>query len=248
VSLSIPSVVGPYTNLCCTLTLLKSSVRKSSIGSPAYPRQDNGELRFVDYVGAAQSIVTSSGTTDGGLFEASLNDERFLPFEGAGAISTWQLRLPSELRAFDYGTISDAILHVRYTARDGGQALGDLATANAKSVVSAGGSAALLFALRTDLPTEWAAFVATGTTFSLRLRKEHFPYAAQGASISIDAFELDANVNGHVLRRSPPIGVPGTANGDLATQGYVDLSLPADGSVLRPTNAQVFLIVKYSFA
>lgn len=40
-------------------------------------------------------------TTDGGMFETNLREERFLPFEGAGAISTWTLALPTQLRAFD---------------------------------------------------------------------------------------------------------------------------------------------------
>ena len=47
---------------------------------------------------------------------------RFLPFEGAGAISTWTLVLPA-IRSYDCVTISDVILHMRCTARDGAQAL-----------------------------------------------------------------------------------------------------------------------------
>jgi hypothetical protein len=35
-------------------------------------------------------------------------------------ISTWRLELPGEFRQFDYDTISDVILHISYTARDGG--------------------------------------------------------------------------------------------------------------------------------
>jgi hypothetical protein len=54
------------------------------------------------------------------MFETSLGDMRFLPFEGAGAVSTWTLSLPPQLRAFDYMTISDVILHIRYTARGAG--------------------------------------------------------------------------------------------------------------------------------
>ena len=60
--------------------------------------------------------------TDSGMFETNLRDERFLPFEGAGAISTWSARRSAEIPAFDYSTITDVILHVRYTARDGGRA------------------------------------------------------------------------------------------------------------------------------
>jgi hypothetical protein len=58
----------------------------------------------------------------------------FLPYEGAGVVSTWSLELFNDqdfldpdtglqdfgkpLRQFDYRTISDAILHIKYTARE----------------------------------------------------------------------------------------------------------------------------------
>ena len=119
VALSIPSVVGPYTSVNCTLSLLKSSLRKSPVAGDGYARQGSEDDRFVDYIGAVQSIVTSSGQNDSGMFETNLRDERFLPFEGAGAESTWKLDLPQDYRTFDYDTISDVILHIRYTARQG---------------------------------------------------------------------------------------------------------------------------------
>ena len=39
-----------------------------------------------------------------------------MPFEGAGAISSWELSLPKNFRQFDYQTINDVILHISYTA------------------------------------------------------------------------------------------------------------------------------------
>lgn len=55
--------------------------------------------RFSDYFGTIQSIVTISVNNDSGMFETNLRDERFLPFEGAGAISEWSLELFSDLPA-----------------------------------------------------------------------------------------------------------------------------------------------------
>ena len=81
--------------------MLKSSLRKSPIAEDGeYARQGSEDDRFVDYIGAVQSIVTSSGQNDSGLFETNLRDERFLPFEGAGAESTWKLDLPKDYRSF----------------------------------------------------------------------------------------------------------------------------------------------------
>ena len=79
---------------------------------------ENEDPRFTDNFGAIQSIVTSSAQNDSGLFETNLRDERYLPFEGAGVISEWRIELPGDFRAFDYEP--DVVLHLRYTARDGG--------------------------------------------------------------------------------------------------------------------------------
>ena len=124
VAVSIPSVVGPYATVNCTLTLQNSSVRISpALASGAYQRSTTSDdPRFVDYYGTVDSVVTSGAVSDSGMFETNLRDDRFLPFEGAGAISTWTLSLPA-IPSFDYSTITDVILHVRYTARDGGAAL-----------------------------------------------------------------------------------------------------------------------------
>ena len=120
VALSIPSVVGPYISVNCTLSLLRSSPRKSPLSRDGeYARQGSGDDRFVDYIGSVQSIVTSGASNDSGLFETNLRDERFLPFEGVGAESTWKLDLPKDSPALDYATISDVILHIRYIARQG---------------------------------------------------------------------------------------------------------------------------------
>ena len=50
----------------------------------------------------------------------NLRDERWLPFEGQGAVSTWTLELDPRDNNFDISTITDVVLHVRYTARSAG--------------------------------------------------------------------------------------------------------------------------------
>jgi hypothetical protein len=68
------------------------------------------------------SIATSTRQNDAGTFEFNFRDERYLPFEGAGVISDWQIEFSTEkeLRQFDYSTISDVILHLKFTARESG--------------------------------------------------------------------------------------------------------------------------------
>ena len=73
--------------------------------------------------GATEAIATSTGQNDTGLFELNFRDERYLPFEYAGAVGRWRIELPIETNAFDIDTMSDLIFQLSYTAREGGSAL-----------------------------------------------------------------------------------------------------------------------------
>jgi hypothetical protein len=125
VALSIPCVTGPHATVNCTLALKKSSVRKvQTLADGQYARDGAEDPRFDDYFGSLQSVVTSTAQHDAGVFDAEGGDGRYLPFEYSGAISEWQFQLPANPAAdepaqFDYDTISDVILHMRYTAREG---------------------------------------------------------------------------------------------------------------------------------
>ncbi|MFF8731200.1 neuraminidase-like domain-containing protein [Streptomyces sp. NPDC015171] len=196
VALTVPCVAGPYSSVNLTARLLGSSVRVDP-GVPAGAKYARGKAdsRFRDYTGPVQTVVTSTGQDDTGLFETSLRDERFLPFEGAGVISEWQLSLPPVFRQFDYESISDVVLQVRYTARDGGeelarQATGELGTA-LKEWVHAGGGRGLhrVFSARREFTDQWHRFLAPAGTedqavvFSLAAHR--FPYVFAGFPVRI---------------------------------------------------------------
>lgn len=189
VAVSIPCVTGPYASVNCTLTLLKSSIRKTPVVGDQYARVDADDDRFSDYFGSLQSIVTSSGQNDSGLFETNMRDERYLPFENSGAISEWQFQLPAnpsnaDPTQFGYESISDVILHLRYSAREGGALSRNGAVSHLKQLITeaqAAGSVRL-FSLRHEFPTEWARFLNDAPAanqrreLALKLRTEHFPF------------------------------------------------------------------------
>jgi hypothetical protein len=108
-TLTMPCVTGPQIAVHCKLTLLRHEIRRK----PNY-----ADARDVHH-DAIQSIVTSTALNDSGLFEPNMQDQRYLPFEGCGAVSRFRLELMNP-RQFDVTTISDAILAMSYTARDGG--------------------------------------------------------------------------------------------------------------------------------
>lgn len=248
VALSIPAVVGPYTSVNCTLSLLKSTLRKSPVGD--YARQDSEDGRFVDYSGAVQSIVTSGANGDSGLFETNLRDERFLPFEGAGAESKWKLDLPDPKRypAFDYATITDVIMHVRYTARQGVPATKVTAALEAIFQEANQSNLALLFSLRHDFPTEWSTFVNGAGDFTTVIRKDYFPYFTQAKKITVAELEL---YDGKTPTKHKPVGDTGAATTGLADNGFFTFTAKADvvppPVLTREPSAEMFLIVRYSF-
>ncbi|TGZ79090.1 hypothetical protein EX30DRAFT_350599 [Ascodesmis nigricans] len=129
VSVSIPCIVGPYTGVNATLSLLRHQYRVSpEIKDDAdyLPKKAGGEItddRFRADVVPINAIALSSGQHDSGVFELNFNGERFGPFEGAGVISDWKLELAMQARQFDYMTISDVIIQLKYTSLNGGDIL-----------------------------------------------------------------------------------------------------------------------------
>jgi len=128
VSLTVDCQVASSTNINCTLTLTRSTVRMNTRLDGSYGRMTDGDdPRFKDMVGVVQSIATSSAQHDNGLFELNFEDERYLPFEGAGAISSWKIELLQDCNQIEIKAISDVVLHISYTAREGGSRLKEMA-------------------------------------------------------------------------------------------------------------------------
>jgi hypothetical protein len=180
VSLTIPCVAGPYTSVNATLTLGANSVRLNTSTSPSYGRTGVNDTRFKDNYVSSQSIATSAAQNDSGMFEVNFRDERLLPFEGAGTISTWMLDMPPSCNAFDFETITDVILRISYTAREGGVEFGQ-AVQKAVSLPPVP-SLAWLSSVSKDFPNEWYLFqrptnpAATTFTLTLPVGFDRFPF------------------------------------------------------------------------
>jgi hypothetical protein len=134
ISLSLPSVIGPYQDFHATLTqhsnliVLKPDVtavdyaiaRTSASVGTSMPTPLPGSVR--EGWKPNQSIAVSRGIDDSGLFALDFGDERYLPYEGTGAVSSWTFSMPPETNRISFENISDVILKVRYTAKEGGAA------------------------------------------------------------------------------------------------------------------------------
>jgi hypothetical protein len=187
-TVSLPAVIGPQTSTALKLTQVANRVRTTSALSPnGYDEDPVGDPRFKYNVGAMQSIVTSRGEDDGGVFSVDLNDERYLPFEGSGLIGTFIAELPAALPAFDRMNIADLVIKVMFEAEEGGRALREAASANVKARLNSMKIATTRSGLhhpidlRRDRPDVWQQLVASGES-TLTIGSGELPYLAHGGA------------------------------------------------------------------
>jgi hypothetical protein len=229
VRLTVPGVVGPYTNIGVKLTLTKNAVRETPAAAlELRPAQPN----------ILSAIAASTGLNDGGQFELSFRDERYLPFEGAGAVSSWRLELPEKVRAFDYQTISDIVVHLSYTSLDDGAFR---ETVEAGLVTKLGQYATStgmyrLLSLRRDFPAEWHRLIGgptgagapAGSNASFAVTMRHFPYFLAQRDLTMDSMRLYLLSQHEVAGGGPattPLNTDGlglTLNGTTVTSWSTD--------------------------
>jgi hypothetical protein len=182
------------------------------------------------------------------MFDTNLHEDRFLPYEGAGAVGSWQISLPTAYPTFDHSTISDVILHVRYTARAGVQ-LDKVTSAldNLFAEASASGAnLALLFSVPHDFPTEWSAFVNGNQDLSIIVGRDYFPYFVTGKQLTLQKFELYGRDGKH-----HEFGDPAARTNDLQAQQAFTLSSPPDAAgptqvLTRTIDAEPYLVVRFT--
>lgn len=211
VAVTIPCITGPLTSVNCRVTLSNSTVRRE-------PKVESREKQ----VGVVDSIVASSAQQDSGFTDAG--GEQWRPFELYGAAGTWGLELPGSgkdgIRTFDYDSISDVVLTVRFTAKADGILRKPVVDRLEKMLKGQDGGmgSARLFSLRHEFPGAWAelknapgAELPEGTEASVTMtfEKAMFPYwlnSTKGPKISkVEFFEApDAALDGDPIPAADP--------------------------------------------
>jgi hypothetical protein len=273
VALTVPCVVGPYTSLNCTLRLLEHKFRTNAIAKDKndyLEKTDVTDERFSTVNVPITAIAVSSGQNDSGVFELNFRDERYIPFEGAGVISKWRLELPEQFRQFDYDTITDVIMQLRYTAVEGGDKLKKPAAESVqeyiKSVEQLSRQEGLFaaFDLKHDFSNEWYKATqppagATERLLTLSNLYERLPIFTKGrppakiqatdvyvftpAALSASALVLTQGTDEFTFMDGPPVGI-------MKSFVIKDMSCPIDSWQLKIQDGKValekfWLLVRY---
>jgi hypothetical protein len=218
VALSLPCVTGPYTPTQVKLRLLQSATGWAPGAGLVMQQPD-----------MAAEIITSTGVNDPALFDSNPHDERYLPFENAGAVSEWEVSLPTAAE-FDYQTISDLILHVRFVAKAAaGTGSGSGATPMLRAAVQ---KPDLLMSWRHDFPDDWTALLAGQQIGS--------PFPCPAASLSVVPYRLRLSMaptatlvptRGWVLYRKADGSRALSALPSLAAQNYLPTAPPSGSQI-----------------
>ena len=130
----------------------------------------------------------------------NFRDERYLPFEYKGAVSRWRIELPRENNLFDISTVSDLLIHLNYTAREGGDLLRNAANNIAQQHLP--GNGIRLFDLIHEFPDAWYLMGEkihtrrSGKRMDLRLSSSMFPYIQTHKEMHILRLELFFEIKG----------------------------------------------------
>ena len=225
VRISIPCVAGPYTNISAKLTLKNSKVRRIDKSQDA--RNENDQLEVLE-VAKDTSITTSSANNDAGVFELNFRDERYLPFEGAGAISEWRLELPSQIRSFNYDTISDVLLHISYMALDGDRTAAENELAETVKNHARDNGLFRLISLKNEFPNAFNKLLSLeNQTTDFVLSNSHFPYPLSDSKLTITkTFIYLKPKKGMAIGNPSPMKI----NGAISVSWDILNDIPFEGS------------------
>ena len=269
VRVTIPCVAGPYTNVGAMLRLQKGSqIRRSSMDQYD-PDTIRHRIVAATYEPASSSIFASA-VHESGVFDLNFRDERYLPFEGAGAISQWTLDLPTTLRTFDYSTISTVIMQLDIRFKYDGKLKEQVEKVLVAAMTTLATTTGLfrLFSLRHDFPTSYHQLLTAApqsTTFTLT--QQHFPsfLASQNLKTSavsiylkpkgkdpIDTSTLSFDVNGTKANGTWPL-LAGTNLSELDLAIIVgpigDWKVTSSGVGLsKDLLDDIFIVLKYTIA
>ena len=155
-------------------------------------------------------------TENNGMFELYFGDERYLPFEGTGAVSNWRLELNGKKGSYNPSDLLDVVIKFRYTAQQGGSRFANEVKGLLKPY-----NATSFFDLAYNFPDEWAALTeGDSDEVGIFFTPEMFPNMSSSKIIGLLIhYQYEGGESG-------------------ATLSINDLQVPND-TYLQPTNLSI---------
>ncbi|MDV3348292.1 hemopexin repeat-containing protein [Leptothoe sp. LEGE 181152] len=184
-------------------------------------------------------------TENNGMFELNFGDERYLPFEGTGAVSNWRLELNGMKGSYNPADLLDVTVKLRYTAKQGGSRF-----ANEVKGVLKPYHATSFFDLAYNFPDQWAALTSGDVDKAeITFTRDMFPNMSSSKIIGLFMhYEYADDQGGAIFTINDDLQVPNNTylqphtinvgqNGSSWT-----FMLKGDGSTLK--NAEMVLVYK----
>jgi hypothetical protein len=197
---------------------------------------------------AMQQVALShhaEGEPNNGLFELRFDNERYLPFEGTGAVSRWRLELGGRPGTYDLRQLASATITLKYTALQGGNAFAAAVRGLRKPT-----DAVRAFNLSADYGEAWQAFMeGDADRLEIPFFPEQFPNMASGRIRSIfTRYETDVpGAASFTLDMGQPLPLPDgktvTTSGLTVRAAGTTLGLALKGDKTMLRNA--YLVMGY---
>lgn len=213
ISLDIPAVRGPYTNVNARLTQLRGEYRMRAHrpDDSAYYRDGAEDARFRDDLANGEFIVTNTAVQDDGRVSQQQDGEHPPPFGMNGAISTFRIELKPDINHFDRQTVTDVILRMTISSRIGGETAAKTGVDERKKRL-ANQPQPVMIPLHSTFSNAWHQFIHTLTKNSeadlvVNFEMSHIPLRLQPVSRIVQSNLYFAIPEGQSLENVNEIGL-----------------------------------------
>lgn len=233
VNVTIPAVIGPYQNVHGTLTQTSNTILvkpddttvRFLLGKAPAPADDALRLNWR----SGEQIVLSRGTQDGSI-SGGPTEDRYLAFEGTGAVSSWRLDLPLGSNRIDFSTIADVVLVVTYSALNGGASFANTVS----ECLSTDYVGQVMLPLPQYFPDAWPALLQPPYSMAFPLGPSVLPanLAAPSTQKVHVLFDIAGKFSGNVVAELKP------PSGDAVTLTLSDSQRSAQQPVTCPLDPE----------
>ncbi|MCV2883323.1 hemopexin repeat-containing protein [Aestuariibacter sp. AA17] len=181
-TISLAFDIGEGKHINATLTQLNNRVLMSpDINGVKHLLESKGQppMSIRSDWRANQQIALShvdQYTENNGMFELRYDNERYLPFEGTGAVSLWKLDINGKAGSYNPNELLDVTIKLRYTAEQGGEAFASAVRGALKPYTTSA-----FLDLAYSFPDAWQAFMQSDSqSMTVTVPRSLFPNMSGG--------------------------------------------------------------------